>query len=79
MTQFDTVSRSLIGEDALAVIREFAASDAAPDSPLKGIAMDYLANGAGFGPLENRLALAMLADTIGALDARLKRLERRED
>jgi len=42
------------------------------------MAQSYLDSGSAFGELEARLTFAILADTIGAMDARIKALERDE-
>ena len=79
MTSFDTLPRSMAGEDALAVIRQFVSSGIIPDSPLRSMAESYLESGAAFGELESRLVFAALCDTLQQMDARLSALERRED
>ena len=78
MTSFDTVPRAILGEDCLQVIREFVQTDVIPESPFQSMAQSYLDSGSAFGELEARLTFAILADTIGAMDARIKALERDE-
>jgi len=67
----------MLGEDALERIREFVASDAAPDSPLRTMAQSYLSSGSQYGPLEDRLTLSVLCDALAEIDSRLKAIERR--
>ena len=75
---FDSDGRAMIGEDGLERIREYMASDTAPDSPLRDIAREYLATGA-HGPFVDRLVFASLCDLVQEMDARIKALERDED
>jgi len=67
----------MAGEDALAVIRQFAESDTGPITPLRTMALEYLQHG-GYGELETRLVFAAVCDTLQQLDSRIKALERDE-